>query len=422
MKELSLGFLGFGNIGVGVWTLINDMYDEIATNNGVKLDIKKILVKDINKEREVNVDKNLLTLNPDDVINNPEIDIVVEFLGGEQPAAEYMLKALKNGKTVVTANKMAFALHWSELHNAAKETKSGLYYEAAVCGAIPIINAVTESMQGNRIDHLYGIVNGTTNDILTRMEKHGLSYSEALKIAMDLGLAEPDPSSDVDGHDAAYKLSILASLCFKTNVKYSDIHIEGISKISKTDMEYAQNFGYRIKLLAIAKNTDGRIEARVHPTFIPIEHPLANINGSMNSVFLHGHACEDMMFMGRGAGSLPTASAVVSDIIRSTEHKSHIYPNFYNNGNFVVDENWESAYYLRFLAKDNPGVLSKIAGSLADNKVSIQSMQQKGTSTDGRVPVMFITHQACEKNIQKAINAVGEDVATLKSIIRVENL
>ena len=233
---------------------------------------------------------------------------------------------MERGKTVVTANKVAFALHWHELQKAAKQSGAGLYYEAAVCGAIPIIHTLEESLQANRISYIYGIVNGTTNYILTRMSKEGAEYADVLADAQRLGLAEPDPASDVEGLDAAYKLSILASLAFHGRVPFENVYVEGITQVQAEDIRCGQELGYTLKLLAIAKRDGLKVETRVHPTFIRNDHPLANISGAFNAVFLHGHACGEMMFMGRGAGDLPTASAIVSDLVRAASAQKHLYP------------------------------------------------------------------------------------------------
>lgn len=423
-KEIILGFLGCGNIGGGVYRLLESFSQDIEHRTGLRFTIKKMLVRSLTKDRGLSIPAGVLTTDPNEVLDDPEIEIVVEYLGGEMPATTLMLHALSNGKTVVTANKIAFALHWPELQHAAKQSGAGLYYEAAVCGAIPIIHAINESLQANRIDRLMGIVNGTTNYILSRMSKNCEDYSAVLRDAQSLGLAEPDPSADVEGLDAAYKLSILASLAFHGRVPFENVYTEGITHISADDIACGQEMGYTLKLLAIAKREGMRVEARVHPTFIPNEHPLANVSGSFNAVFLHGHACQDMMFLGRGAGDMPTASAVVSDIVRAATTERHTYPTFVNEAHPKValecSDDWQSAFYIRLLAKDEPGVLSKIAGTFAMQGVSIAVMQQKGEQVNGRVPLVFITHKASERALQTALAQIDSDVAALKNMIRVE--
>lgn len=423
-RTVKIGFLGCGNVGSGVWRLLNSFSKDIAHRTGLRFDVKHILVKGILKKRDVAFPDGVLTNRVDDVLNDPEIEIVLEFLGGEEPAHQWITAALERGKTVVTANKVAFALHWHELQKAAKKSGAGLYYEAAVCGAIPIIHTLEESLQANRISCIYGIVNGTTNYILTRMSKEGAEYGDVLMDAQRLGLAEPDPSSDVEGLDAAYKLSILASLAFHGRVPFENVYVEGITQVQAEDIRCGQELGYTLKLLAIAKRDGLKVETRVHPTFIKNEHPLANVSGAFNAVFLNGHACGDMMFMGRGAGDLPTASAIVSDLVRAASAQTHIYPTFENELYPTVslenNTDWHCAFYVRMLAMDQPGVLSRIAQTFADHGVSIAAMQQKGAQADGRVTVVFITHQAGEKDMQQAILEITPDVASVESILRVE--
>ncbi len=423
-KIIKIGFLGCGNVGGGVWRLLNEFADDIDHRTGLRFEVKKVLVRNVNKARGIDFPEGVLTDRAEDVLGNPEIDIVLEFLGGEQPACDYLLEALRRGKTVVTANKVAFALHWPELHKAAKESGAGLYYEAAVCGAIPIIHTLNESMQANSINYIYGIVNGTTNYILTRMSREGAEYSDVLADAQKLGLAEPDPSSDVEGLDAAYKLSILASLAFHGRVPFENVHVEGITGIKAEDIRCGQELGYTLKLLAIAKRDGLQVETRVHPTFIPDTHPLANVNDAFNAVFLRGHACGEMMFMGRGAGDLPTASAIVSDLVRAASAQKHPYPTFDNtlHPQIALENNadWQSAFYVRMLAVDKPGVLGHVSQTFARYDVSIRAMQQKHAAADGRVTLVFITHQAGEKAMHQALKALDANFASVESVLRVE--
>lgn len=423
-RTITIGFLGCGNVGGGVWKLLNGFADDIAHRTGLRFFIKRVLVRSLAKKRDIDFPEGVLTDRVEDVLDDPEISIVLEFLGGEEPAHQWITLALERGKTVVTANKVAFALHWHELQKAAKQSGAGLYYEAAVCGAIPIIHTLEESLQANRISYIYGIVNGTTNYILTRMSKEGAEYADVLADAQRLGLAEPDPASDVEGLDAAYKLSILASLAFHGRVPFENVYVEGITQVQAEDIRCGQELGYTLKLLAIAKRNGLKVETRVHPTFIRNDHPLANISGAFNAVFLHGHACGEMMFMGRGAGDLPTASAIVSDLVRAASAQKHLYPTFDNELHPAVslqnNTDWRCAFYTRMLAKDEPGVLSRIAQTFADHGVSIAAMQQKGEQRDGRVTVVFITHQASERDMQKAILEIRPEVATVESLLRVE--
>ena len=424
-KTITIGFLGCGNVGGGVWRLLNGFSQDIAHRTGLRFAVKRVLVRSLEKKRDIDFPPGVLTDRVEDVVDDPEISIVLEFLGGEEPAHQWITMALERGKTVVTANKVAFALHWHELQKAAKQSGAGLYYEAAVCGAIPIIHTLEESLQANRISYIYGIVNGTTNYILTRMSREGAEYADVLADAQRLGLAEPDPASDVEGLDAAYKLSILSSLAFHGRVPFENVYVEGITQVQAEDIRCGQELGYTLKLLAIAKRDGLRVETRVHPTFIRNDHPLANISGAFNAVFLHGHACGEMMFMGRGAGDLPTASAIVSDLVRAASAQKHLYPTFDNDLHPTValenNADWRCAFYTRMLAMDEPGVLSRIARTFADHGVSIAAMQQKGEQRDGRVTVVFITHQAGERDMQQAILEIGPEVATVESLLRVES-
>ena len=423
-KRIKIGFLGCGNVGSGVWKLLTGFADEIAHRTGLRFQVERVLVRDLYKKRDVDIPVGLLTDRVEDVINNPDISIILEFLGGEEPAHRWVNAALENGKTVVTANKVAFDLHWHELQSTAKKSGAGLYYEAAVCGAIPIIHSLEESFQANRIDCIYGIVNGTTNYILTRMSREGASYADVLKDAQRLGLAEPDPSSDVKGLDAAYKLSILASLAFHGRVPFENVYVEGITDIKAEDIRCGQELGYTLKLLAIAKRQGMQVETRVHPTFIPNSHPLANVSDAFNAVFLRGHACGEMMFMGRGAGEMPTASAIVSDLVRAASTQKHLYPTFENVPNptegLQNNLNWHCAFYVRILAQDQPGSLSHVAQTFANHGVSIAAMQQKGEGTNGHAELVIITHRAAEKAMRSALSDLSPDIATVESLLRVE--
>lgn len=424
MKTVTIGFLGCGNVGCGVWELLHGFAKEMAHRNDLKIFIKKVLVRDVNKPRHAVIPKELLTANPEDVLSDPEISLVVEFMGGEQPATAYMLRALENGKTVITANKVAVALNWHVLQHAAQKSGVGLYYEASVCGAIPIIHTITESLQANRITKLMGIINGTTNYILSRMTEQGESYDAVLFEAQRLGLAEPDPAADVEGLDAAYKLSIMASLAFHTRVPFDKVFCQGITGVTAMDITCGKEMGYVLKLLAIAKRDGMTIEVRVHPTFIPKSHPLASVNGSFNAVYLYGHACKEMMLQGRGAGDLPTASAVVSDVIHAATHGIHPHPTFVNEADAPKDvafsNDWECEYFIRMSAIDAPGVLSQVAGCFGRHGVSIASMLQKETVENGHVPLIFVTHKAHEQSMLAAMAELKPEIATMQSMIRVE--
>ncbi|MCX8132189.1 MAG: homoserine dehydrogenase [Clostridia bacterium] len=426
MAEVKIGFLGFGNIGMGVFKIFQENGQEIFHREGLKLKVGKVLVRDLHKPRKIPVEPKLLTDNIEDIINDPEISIVTEFLGGVEPAREYIIKALNKGKSVVTANKEVMAKHWHELERAAQQNGAGLYYEASVAGGIPVIKAVKESLQANKIYGLMSIINGTTNYILTKMSEEGRSFSDVLAEAQKLGYAEPDPTADIEGWDAMYKLSILSSISFHTRVHLDSIFREGITGISVEDIEYGKELGYSIKLLAIAKKNGDTIEARVHPTFIPLNHPLAAVRDSYNAVFIKGDAVGNLMFYGRGAGDLPTGSAIISDIITACHQTGkHRYNTFYNgiNASDKVDfeRNWETEFFVRMTVKDKPGVLAKISGIFGKYGVSIASVIQKGHNK-AEVPLIFVTHHANELSMINAINDIRNecDVVSIENTIRVE--
>lgn len=418
MEKIVVGFLGCGNIGCGVYRLLTTYGGQIEKNEGVAFEIRKILVRSLGKKRDIPAQ--LLTDRAQDVLDDPQIDVVMEFMGGEEPASSYMIAALKNGKTVVTANKMALASHWQQIVTAAREYGAGLYYEASVCGAIPIIRAMNDSLQANRITSVMGIINGTTNYILTRMSREGAAYADVLADAQRLGLAEPDPTADVEGYDAAYKLSILSTLAFHRHVPVDRVYREGITGVTPLDVQCGKEFGLTLKLLAVAKEEDGRIQARVHPTFVPDSHPLAGVSDAFNAVYVNGHACGEMMFYGRGAGDMPTASALVSDLIKAARAKRHLLPAVSDEPCEMADD-WSCVHFVRLLAKDEPGVLSLISGKFARHGVSIASMVQKGEPDgNGCVQMIFLTHKASERAVRSALGELdGEKVSTC-SVIRVE--
>ncbi len=419
MKTITIGFLGCGGIGSGVWKLLEEMKEDIAHREGIAIRVKRILVRDLSKSREADIPAALFTTRPEEVLGDPEISLLLEFMGGEQPALSYLCQALEQGKTVVTANKMAVALGWQQLFAAAAKGKAGLYFEAAVCAAIPVIRTLSSSLQGNRVDTLMGIVNGTTNYILTQMSDSGRAYEEVLKEAQQLGLAEPDPESDVEGYDAVYKLAILSSLAFHARVPYEAIHREGIAQVDALDIAFAKDLGYTLKLLAIAKKNGGHVDVRVHPTLVPDKHPLASVHGAFNAVFLHGSAAGDMMLYGKGAGSAPTAGAVVSDLVYAAGQQMHHLPAQKQQAH-IIEDNWRCAYYLRFEALNQPGVLGHIATRLGEHQVSIEAVVQRHTEGNVRVPIVILTHQAHEKDMQAALASLDPKVARVRGILRIE--
>lgn len=423
MKEIVMGFLGGGNIGGCVYRLLTDMKKEIAERFDLSIRVKKVLVKDLESFIPNGIPEDLLVFDYKDVTEDPEITMVAEFMGGEHPAADFMLEALKHGKTAVTANKVALALNWDKLQAAAQANHCGLYYEASVGGAMPIIAMLNNSLQANRIDSMMSIINGTTNYILSDMSTNGTSYADSLAEAQRLGLAEPNPTFDVEGMDAAYKLSILSSLAFNGRVTYNEIYREGITKVSPLDISCGREMGYVLKLLAIAKNTDNCVETRVHPTFIPSNHPLASVNGSFNAVYLHGHSCEDMMLQGYGAGT-PTASAVCSDIINAATADKHAFPYFDNTATacpaFDFTSNWVTRFFIRLSVVDEPGVLAHVAECFGREGISIATMMQKKSGPDKRVPLILITHAAYEQSMQTALSHLDPSRAEVGNVIRVE--
>ena len=351
------------------------------------------------------VPEEVLTTDRADILEDPEIQVVCEFLGGEQPAAGMMLRALENGKTVVTANKMALSLHFDELRAMAKKTGAGLYYEASVGGAIPIINAIQSPLIANHIEQMMGIVNGTTNYILTRMAAEGAEYETVLKDAQRLGLAEPDPTADVEA--------------FHSRIRVEDVYREGITRVNTEDIAFGREMGYVLKLLAIGKDNGDTIEARVHPAFLPADHPLARVDGSLNAVYLYGHSFKDMMLEGRGAGDAPTASAIVGDIVQAAQNAVHPMPYLREDPVPVADD-WHSKYFIRMKAKDAPGVLAEVTGLLAGEGISVSAMMQKGAEPGGKATLIVITHVAPESAVQRVVKALNPEICRVENVIRVE--
>ena len=419
MKTIRLGFLGCGNIGSGVARLLAEQAETLERREGYRFEIRKALVRDPAKPRRADLPRGIFTTRPDEVTDDPEIDVVLEFLGGTEPAAGLIIKALSNGKAVVTANKMALAARWEEIFRAARAGKTGLFFEAAVGGAIPVIRALTDSLQANRITGVTGIINGTTNYILSRMSAEGMSYADALAEAQRLGLAEPDPSADVEGFDSAYKLSILTSLAFRKHIPPEAVYREGISGVTPIDIACGREMGLVLKLLAVGREGESGVEARVHPAFVPASHPLAGVNGSFNAVFVRGHACGEMMFYGRGAGDSPTASAIVSDLLHAAQGEVHLPAG--EGGRTIPLDDWQSEYFIRLRAKDQPGVLSMASGKLAEEGVSIASMVQKGArDASGFVQLVILTHRARERAVRAALAALDPDMVKGVVVIRVE--
>jgi len=426
MESVKIALLGLGNVGKGVWNILNMNNEEIIKRAGCKIEIVKVLVKDKNKDRGINIPKEILTTDIDDILNDDDIKIVVEVMGGIEPAREYILNSINKRKHIVTANKLLIATHGEEIFKKAEEKEVIVNFEASVAGGIPIINVIKESLTGNKIKEIIGIINGTTNYILTKMTSEKMDFQDALKKAQEKGYAEADPTSDIEGFDAAYKLAILTKLAYETNVDINKVYREGITKISSVDVEYAREFGYVIKLLGIAKNVDENLELRVHLTMIPSNHPLANVNNSYNAILLKGNAVGNLMLYGKGAGELPTGSAVVGDIISTLRNNRFNNTYTYNIEKNVVDiKEVSSEYYLRITVKDDPGVLGQISTILGEEGVSISSFIQKSKVVDeGYVYIVIFTHQTLEEKLNNALNKIKDlkVVKQIDNVIRVENL
>ena len=425
MKKVGVAILGLGVVGGGTYRILTEHREFYQKTQGVDIVVESVL--ELNRERALSlgVPEEKIASNIAEIVSNPDVNIVVEVIGGIAAAREFVLAALNAGKTVVTSNKELFCKYSPELERAAKRQNAGLYFEASCVGGVPIIRTLLDGVQGNKISSMMGIINGTTNYILTKMTNEGSSYEECLKEAQRLGYAEADPTADVEGFDAAYKLSILSSLAFHTKVPFSKIYREGITGISKDDILDGKALGYVLKLLAIGKQTEAGIEVRVHPTFVRQGHPLAAVNDSFNAVYLTGDSVGDVMLYGRGAGALPTGSAIVSDIIYAATHSENKYSTFKNTAGADKDtkfiSDFKSAYYLRIMVEDRAGILAKIAAIFGRNNVSIVEMIQKPIGTDGRVPLVLITHETRELAVRSAVAKINalEGVGHVETVLRV---
>ncbi len=433
MKKISLGLIGFGTIGTGLVKLLQENGELIAGRLGAKIDLKRIADIDIRRSRGIPVDTALLTTDAGDILNDPGIDIVVELMGGYEPARTFILAALSQGKHVVTANKALLATHGDEIFQSAVRHGVNIGFEASVGGTIPIIKTIKESLIANRILSISAIMNGTANFILTKMTDEGKAFAVVLKEAQALGFAEADPAYDVEGIDAAHKLAILLSLAYGKKVRLLDLYREGVTRISEQDIEFAHELGYRIKLLAIAIQRDQEVEARLHPTMIPFDHLLANVNGNFNAFHIIGDAADSVFLYGQGAGMMPTASAVVSDIVDIARDvlkgiSGRIPPRVLHE-EIIEDirllpfDQIRTNYYFRFSAVDRPGVLSRISGILGENNISIAAVIQKGRKQGGAVPVVMTTYKARELDVRRAMEDIDRlDVVMGKTmLIRIED-
>jgi homoserine dehydrogenase len=415
MKQIRIGLLGLGTVGSGVVRVLNSHREELEEKIGAPVELSAIVDKDLTNPRKGLALESLpLTTDPAKVLEDPAIDIVVELIGGLEPARSFMLQALANGKHVVTANKALLATHGEELYAEARNRHRMLAFEAAVAGGIPLIRSVKEGLVANRVTSLYGILNGTSNYILTKMTDENEEFSKVLAEAQDRGYAEADPTYDIEGVDSAHKLQILATLAFRTSVKLDNIYVEGISKITPQDIALAREMGFRIKLLAIAKAEDGALELRVHPTMIPDQSPMSAVSGAFNAAFLSGDVVNDLMFYGRGAGQMPTASSVWADIVEISRRLAAGHtaipqdlpilgrsPLALKPMDYVL-----SSYYLYVSALDQPAVLAQVAGILGKHKISIASVIQRMRQHAKAVPVVMMTHEAQEGNMQKALEEI----------------
>lgn len=422
LKPVELGILGMGTVASGLINIMEFNKNKVHEKINRELIINKVLVNSLNKKRNVNLPKEVYTTDAYEVINS-NADIIVELIGGISPAYEYIKAALNNKKHVVTANKALIAAHGEELQLLAEKNNVNLMYEASVGGGIPILNSIRNNLCANEFEYIFGIINGTSNYILTQMTENGLNYDQAVKEAQALGFAEADPSSDVEGYDAANKLSILSTLAFGHRIYVKDIPTEGITKISKEDIEYAKELGYNIKLLAAGIKNGNEIELSVHPAFIPASHPLSTVKNEFNAVFLKGNAVGELMFYGKGAGSLPTGSAVLGDIMHVVRNSDSLTFEDKGEKKYVISNKGFKQYYINLEVIDKPGVLGSIASIFGKNNVSLASVVQRQKNGNDTVPLVFITHEAERKNINAALEETKkfEFVTELDSIIIVEN-
>lgn len=425
MKKVGVAILGLGVVGGGTYQILTEHREFYQRTQDVDIVVESVLELNRERARSLDVPEEKIASNIAEIVSNPDVNIVVEVIGGIDAAREFVLAALNAGKTVVTSNKELFCKYSHELERAAKRQNAGLYFEASCVGGVPIIRTLLDGVQANVITSMMGIINGTTNYILSKMTDEGSSYEDCLKEAQRLGYAEANPTADVEGFDAAYKLSILSSLAFHTKVPFSKVFREGITGVSKEDIADGKTMGYVLKLLAIGKQSHDGIEVRVHPTFVRKDHPLAAVNDSFNAVYLTGDSVGDVMLYGRGAGALPTGSAIVSDIIYAATHSENKYSTFKNTANadkdvkFVSD--FKSAYYMRLTVEDKAGILAKIASIFSKNGISIVEMVQKPARADGKVPLVLITHETKELSVRSAVAKIDalEEIAHVDTVLRV---
>jgi homoserine dehydrogenase len=427
MQAISVGLLGLGTVGSGVVRIIENHQDKLMHQVGCPVKVKKILVQDVEKERSVKVDPSLLTMDPADIIEDPEIEVVIEVMGGIENTREYMLQALRNKKNVVTANKDLMAVHGSELLTAASENGCDLFFEASVAGGIPILRSLVDGLASDRITKMMGIVNGTTNYILTKMSQEGLPYDSVLKEAQELGYAEANPASDVEGLDAARKMAILGTLGFSMKIDLDDVKFKGITSVTEEDLQYAKQLGYTMKLLGIAVREGDKVEVCVEPALLPSSHPLSSVNNEYNAVYVYGEAVGETMFYGPGAGSLPTATAVVSDLVGVVKNmrlgvngRSMVTPQYEKQ--LKEDGEVSSKHFLRLHVHDEVGVFSEVTSLFADHNVSFEKILQMPLKEKGLAEIVVVTHRASLKDYQNILMELRDlrVVNEIKSSYRVE--
>jgi homoserine dehydrogenase len=424
---IKVGLLGLGTVGTGVVRIVEGHQEDLQRQTGLGIHIEKVLVQDVSKVRPVAFGDGVLTDKPADIIANPDIDVVIEVMGGIEPAKSYVLEAISRGKHIVTANKDLMALHGEEIMTEAAAHGCDVFYEASVAGGIPIIRTLTEGFSSDRITKVMGIVNGTTNYILTKMSKKGAAYEDVLKEAQQLGYAEANPSSDVDGLDAARKMTILATLAFCTNVDLDDVKVEGIRKVSKEDIAYSKRLGYEIKLLGIAECQQDEISVSVQPTMVKTTHPLASVNGVFNAVYVYGESVGETMFYGPGAGELPTATSIVSDLVNVVKNlrmgvNGRTATLAYKEKKLRPDKDICSKFYILLHVADKAGVLARITQVFAENEVSLESVNQQPNPVNPMAEIIIITHTANQAAINQVLDAFNklDVVQEIKSVYRVE--
>jgi homoserine dehydrogenase len=426
--SVKVGLLGFGTVGTGVVRIIVAHQEDLFKQTGLSIEIHKILVRDRGKKRNVAGTEHLLTDRAEEVLYDPAIDVVVEVMGGIHPAKEYICAALEQGKHVVTANKDLMALHGAEILTLAKERGCDVFYEASVAGGIPILRALEESFSSDRITKMMGIVNGTTNYILSKMSQDGAAYEAVLKEAQALGYAEADPTSDVDGIDAARKMTILSTLGFRVAVNLEEVDVKGIREVSKEDIAFGKKLGFEIKLLGLAQRDDDKIEVSVEPTMVHRSHPLASVNGVFNAVYVYGEAVGETMFYGPGAGELPTATSVVSDLVTVVKNmklgvngQGMVAP--YKEKRLKADGEKHSKYFLRMVVADQRGVLAQITQLFADNRISLGQVIQQPYHEGHEAEIVLVTHQIAKSDLQQALHALADMqvIKEIKSWYRVED-